>query len=176
MWAFSRVEFVERVKLTARQQILEQGGKMSPDQELAYLGMLQDLNKKGIAWLDPKGDNFAFVKIGDTTRIVIIDTGGVVRMTGPNAALKAFEVQKMINGKISSAATYLNKTNPIMVNWAKDADDIRHFAATLRPDTDFADLAKMGIESPWQIHCGPYAGKEFHTLAARFEAKPPPAD
>ena len=53
MWAFSRVEYVERVKLTAEQQILKQGGKMTPDQELAYLGTLRDLNKKGIAWVDP---------------------------------------------------------------------------------------------------------------------------
>ena len=97
------IEINEKVKEgTAQQMIEKQGGQMSKGQSLALDQAVRELNRRGLAWLDVKPDNYSFEKLPGTDRwrIVVLDPGGIVAMRG-NSARERYDnargVQELIN-------------------------------------------------------------------------------
>ena len=79
-------------------------GKMTPGQAIAFNRGMQELNKKGFAWLDNKGDNFTFELNGppgsDNWTLVVVDPGGIVPVKatpGKTAADNARSLQKAVD-------------------------------------------------------------------------------
>ncbi|MEX3011801.1 hypothetical protein [Hoeflea sp. TYP-13] len=95
------LEFFEN---TAARQIEgnpgEYAGVMTPEQAIAYDKATREINKKGYVWLDNHTHNYAFEPHpdgGGKLRVVITDPGGIVKVTGNDAASFARKVQARIN-------------------------------------------------------------------------------
>ncbi|WP_125933341.1 hypothetical protein [Kiloniella majae] len=97
------VEINERMERGTAEQIMrEQGGEMTKGQSLALDQALRELNRRGLAWLDVKPDNYSFEKLKGTDRwrVVVLDPGGIVAMHGRTARQRydnARNVQRLIN-------------------------------------------------------------------------------
>ena len=79
------IEINEKVKDgTAEQMIEKQGGEMSKGQSLALDQAVRELNRRGLAWLDVKPDNYSFEKLPrtDRWRVVVFDPVGIVALHG----------------------------------------------------------------------------------------------
>lgn len=99
-------------------------GTMTPGQAIAFNRGQRALNKKGFAWLDNKGDNFTFQRVGppgtDQWKLVIVDPGGIVPMKATKAP----------DGTVRSAAQ-----NARDLQKAHDAPD----AKLLEPDPNMPE-------------------------------------
>jgi hypothetical protein len=99
--AGKRVELIERIPEIATDQIARNAGRTpTPGQAIALDKAMRDLNAKGYAWLDNHHRNYAFERIGETGddwRVVVADTGGIVKMDDAapgGAAARARAVQQ----------------------------------------------------------------------------------
>lgn len=165
----SRVTIVERVHETAQQTIARQGGRMTTAQMLAFDGAIRDMNRQGLAWLDNKWDNFAFVPSplgGGRVQIVIMDPGGIVLLKkngGLSAAEMARQVQLKINGDYATQHPRYSH-----IRGGKERNAIRRDGVL-----DFSehfDFAAMGITGKEQIMFNPRSGRDFEYVAPIIEA------
>jgi hypothetical protein len=136
-----KIEVVERVAEDAATTIKKQGGILTEGQKMAYEQGLRDINSKGFAWVDNHSGNFAFEKLPgeDRWRVVVFDTGNIVKVTGNTAeelAKNARAMQIRVNelGKTMEGKTFLEQA------------EIREkiLGAYEKP---LVDIKAMGIES-----------------------------
>ncbi|WP_169544096.1 hypothetical protein [Sneathiella aquimaris] len=101
-----RIEIVEFMKQGTAEDLMarpEQNGSLTDGQRIALDQGTRELNRKGYAWLDNKPDNYTFERVvegKDLWRLVIIDPGGIVPMSGKSAYeryVNAHELQGRIN-------------------------------------------------------------------------------
>jgi len=95
----TKYEVVERVVEDAASTIKKQGGVLTQGQQMAYEQGIRDINSRGYAWTDNHPGNFAFEKLPgeDRWRVVVFDTGNIVKVTGNTVEELAQNARAMQN-------------------------------------------------------------------------------
>ncbi|HLB79843.1 MAG TPA: hypothetical protein VJJ77_05015, partial [Dongiaceae bacterium] len=111
----ARAEIVRRVPETARDQLSRNpDGKMTAGQAIAFDRATRELNRLGFVWLDNHRNNYWLEDLPgtDNWRVVIFDTGGIVKMRGgpEQAADAARRFQQALNAPPPEQADLFQRT------------------------------------------------------------------
>lgn len=146
---------------------------MSIAQAEAYVGAMEDLNRRGFVWLDNKPDNFAFVPKNDgsgAVDVVVMDAGGIFPISADAAARRgmsqaelASEIQQHANGSFQRFFPSYSGADDIMAR-------TRHRQMMIgQRYSDAFDYPEIGIRGPHQLAFMPYAGEGFPYLGPFFD-------
>jgi low affinity Fe/Cu permease len=140
-----KIEVVERVAEDAATTIKKQGGVLTEGQKMAYEQGIRDINSKGFAWVDNHTGNFSFEKLPgeDRWRVVVFDTGNIVKVTGNTAEELAKNARAM-----QIRVDELGKTMEGKEFWDRNAIREKILGAYNKP---LVDIKAMGIDGPEKI-------------------------
>jgi len=156
---------ISHVAIVERADMFGIGTPMNNAQRAAFKSALEDLNRRGLVWLDNKANNFAFkTKVNGSLEVVVIDPGGIVPvrvnmdLPAPNLART---IQLIVNGEFDDHVS--------IFSWIR-----KGFRTTARKSAirlqfeDAFDYEKLGIAGIDELHFLPRSGEDYPELSRMF--------